>query len=146
MSCNAMDLSAYADGELPAVQARAVEAHVASCASCATELADLRALAVALLAEPAPPVSAAAVERTVQAARASVRRPSVWRSLERFWHARVSVPAPVLALGLVVVLILSRSEPEPKKVRLAIHQTWDAGSLWERPAEPRVLYHESVKL
>lgn len=170
MSCSAMDLSAYVDGELDGPRAAQVEAHLATCSACGAEVADLRDLAAALVAQAVPGPRAEAVDRAVAQARAVVldraRRPSLWRSLARFLRARVELPAPALAFGLAAALLIgSRSTTglEPTRLRVtvmpqqrqaarqAVYQVWqDAGELWERPATttagPRVIYQESVRL
>lgn len=73
-------LHAYADGELDAAEAKAVEAHLETCAACRAELAGIRELKAALrtldFSEVAPDGLAAVIRRRVAAA----RNRTVWAS------------------------------------------------------------------
>ena len=70
-------LHAFADGELDAAEARAVEAHLATCADCRAELAQIRALKAALhdldFSEVAPDGLAAGIQQRVAAAQLRAR-------------------------------------------------------------------------
>ena len=73
-------LHAYADEELDAAEAKAVEAHLATCAECRAELAGIRDLKAALrtldFSEVAPDGLAADIQRRVAAAQ--VRERAIW--------------------------------------------------------------------
>jgi anti-sigma factor RsiW len=76
-------LSAYADGELPAEEARRVEAHVRQCTECARELALIRNLGGVMRSMPAPS-----------------RRSDAWEGVNR----RIARPAGWLLLIIGVIL------------------------------------------
>ncbi|MCC6699457.1 MAG: zf-HC2 domain-containing protein [Candidatus Hydrogenedentes bacterium] len=54
MTCNDSNLSAYLDGELPAAERRAVEAHLKTCPDCAAALKDLERVRTMLLTQAIP--------------------------------------------------------------------------------------------
>jgi anti-sigma factor RsiW len=104
-ACPEERLSAYLDGELPEAEARAIEAHLASCERCAADLEALRQLEELTRGLAAPPVDeaewsarwegvAARVHRRAPAARASRLRRVVRLAL---------VPAAAAALIALAV-------------------------------------------
>ncbi|MGP3952927.1 anti-sigma factor family protein [Streptomyces sp. 7N604] len=107
-------LAAYALGALEQEDARAMEAHLATCAPCNCELAELRELRAVLSTAPldrvlpdAPPpqVSEALVQRTEQA----VREQSPARTRLRSRAVRPVVAAAVAVLGLGGAVLVGRA-------------------------------------
>jgi hypothetical protein len=75
-------LAAYCDGQLPALEARAIESHLATCGRCRRECDDVRFAAAALreLALSSPPQSVwNALDRQLREARVPVRAVPRWR-------------------------------------------------------------------
>ena len=89
-------LSAHLDGELPAPEAEALQAHLASCPSCSAGLAALRALEADLKAMPGMEPSSFFAARAVAAAKAPRPEAGEYR---RF--LRLPVPVMALMLGLM---------------------------------------------
>ena len=64
MNCDRLDeIHAYHDGELPAAERRAVDAHLASCPACSELLNELRAVSQFVTAAPMAEISSAAMQR-----------------------------------------------------------------------------------
>lgn len=109
-------LSAYLDGELPAPEAEALKAHLASCASCSAGLAALRAAEADLEdlpgMEPSPFFAARAI--------AAVKEPRPETGADRRF-LRLPVPAMALMLGLMAAglfsLVLNARAMEPAQRR-----------------------------
>jgi hypothetical protein len=94
-------LSALVDGELPAAESAAVEAHLLACPVCRALKEDVMRLDQALAAETPPPVPAdlAARIRGRLEARAPRRRPA-------WWSVRLAATMPAAAAAAVVVAAL----------------------------------------
>lgn len=111
MDCRivAKKLSAYHDGEIPAVEREQVAAHLRSCAACQSALAALEHTDIALQQVPSMTVASDFRARFWQKARQEeVRRPAVlWERFVLRW-----IPVPVLgALGIVLFLGFSTAAP-----------------------------------
>jgi hypothetical protein len=90
-------VQAYYDGELNALQAARVEAHLTKCALCRDELAALRSLAVILQAVPGAPIESSNERFAAQVALRLPRRPQhtpVQQALLTGWRL-----VPVLVVG-----------------------------------------------
>lgn len=111
MDCRivAKKLSAYHDGEIPAVEREQVAAHLRSCAACQSALAALEHTDIALQQVPSMTVASDFRARFWQKARQEeTRRPaSFWERAILRW-----IPVPVLgALGIVLFLGFSTAAP-----------------------------------
>lgn len=84
-------LSAYHDGELPADEARALEAHLLDCADCRRELEQLRHVSDLFAAVELPTISAEVLDRVRE--RASAARD---RGIIRFMKTCTAIAASVL--------------------------------------------------
>ena len=176
MDCDSQKLSLYVDRELAPGLAEAVARHLTTCSTCSDEVADLRALAAAVVVADPPAPRESAIDAAVRAARLAVARPAPTRrpraslggTLARFFTARVSIPAPALALAAILIAMYWASPGDPVRpglVRITVHpparqrfhEDWpDRTALWEAPeAIPaahhhpptwRVVYDESVQL
>jgi anti-sigma factor RsiW/mono/diheme cytochrome c family protein len=104
-------LSAYCNGELPAAEARAVEAHVVQCARCREELEEIRlgvALASHLEPVPAPETLWQRVEAELDRTEGAPKTVPRWAWLD--WRAAGAVAA-VLLLGVWLAARWMSSEP-----------------------------------
>jgi anti-sigma factor RsiW len=107
------DVMAYLDGEVPAAQARDIEAHLATCDACRELLSELREGSTEMrewkAEEPPQSLIAPSVRRPI-ARRHSAGRP--WRSRAWTWVTR----SPLLAGAAVVVVIVAIPllQPSPK--------------------------------
>ncbi len=101
------DLSAYVDGELPAVRRAEVDAHLATCADCRQEVAELQKLATGMARlpgmQPADEFLTGVRRKIARGERPEVRS---WREIlfEPFW---LKVPVQIAAV-FVALLIVSR--------------------------------------
>lgn len=119
-------LSAFVDRALSPHEAKAVEAHLASCADCRAETESLRALKARLSAAPRhalPADLAAAVETRV------LRPTFAERLSEAFVPARVLVPAGAFAVLAVFVWAFSGEKDVPLEPLLAAHSRYSVESL-----------------
>ena len=106
MMCDPVKVSAYADGELSAHEAAAVEAHIETCAACRARLADIRALSAALrggaLDVALPPGLDLKIKRAVAVAEVPAND---WK--QRAWLGIGGVAAAVA----VVFMVMSQPSP-----------------------------------
>jgi anti-sigma factor RsiW len=104
-SCDPLKLSAFHDGELPADQAVAVEAHVAHCPTCASELAQLRAMSRRLATLGQGPLPAAVFTR--------LRNPTSYRTQRLIYRSAWALSASSVAAMLLCALVLWRAGAAP---------------------------------
>jgi anti-sigma factor RsiW len=111
-------LNRFAAGDLPVADRHAVQAHLAECAACRAKLAELDALAGALVDTPTPPIPSGFASRVMAAARQrqEAQPVAVW-NLMRWWRL-TSVPmhaaaAAVLIIGLSVGVVMGWTSASP---------------------------------
>ena len=121
-------LSAYFDGEVPAVELAAIEAHLGLCKACSDEVAAFRELDRLAGAAAAPAVAAeewdaawCAIESRVEAAQR--------RAHARVWHRRVAwvaAAAACLALAIGTGIVLpsrpTAKAPPPPVERMVVEE------------------------
>ena len=120
-------LGAWVDGELPAGELAAIEAHVRTCASCAETAAAYRKLDGLAGALAAPAVSDeewgatwAAIESRVALKRAQAR-PAVW-------HRRIAwLTAAAACLAIAVGALLHTGGPPAEQARECVVEDVEAG-------------------
>ena len=101
MMCDPVKVSAYADGELPAQQAAAAEAHLAGCASCRARLDDIRALSAALRGQAFDVALPSGLDIKIKRAVASAEVPANdWKP--RAWLGIGGVAAAVAAVFMIL--------------------------------------------
>lgn len=124
-------LGAYADGELGAAEAAAIEAHLAACDACAREVAALRALDRLVGEAPMPAVSAAEW-REVWAGIAARIAPERRMASRWPWRRAAGFAAAAAAcLALVAGALALRSRPvarPPEPARECIVEDVEAGT------------------
>jgi len=112
-ACSAETLSAFVDGDLPALEAQSVRAHTAACPACAAVIADLAAMVGAARGfdRPEPPPS---LWPAVEGAMARHDRPW-WLSLRLFGGGALAGATAVS----IVALLFASGRGQPVAVRLA---------------------------
>jgi anti-sigma factor RsiW len=131
MSCTVEDeLTAYVDGEMSAVEAARVRAHLTSCAPCRATEALLRRTVAELAALPAFEPSVA-LRRRVLAQVESLPRP--WTEQFRHWlRPGVLAPAGVaLATALVVAVVVGQRLGAERGLELAVAEHYELLSDYE---------------
>jgi len=138
-------LSAYADGELNAVQSQRVAAHVAGCAECAGEYELLRSVISMAALVPEEESPAGLRERILLAARSLEHqpRPSMWQQVRARAMPARPVWAGAFAASVALVGVASVWRPAEKIVASTVpppHQPASADNTARPPApaaEPR---------
>ncbi|MCC6489610.1 MAG: zf-HC2 domain-containing protein [Candidatus Hydrogenedentes bacterium] len=119
MTCNDSNLSAYLDGELPAAERRAVEAHLKTCPDCAAALKDLERVRTMLLTQAIPMGLHVPVVERIR--KEELRRTTGVRRL-------VWAIAAMLLIALAATAayrMLTPGEPEPSNQQVAAPITMD---------------------
>ena len=117
MSCTiAGELTAYLDRELPVLQLKQIENHLASCRECRSTERLLRKTVVRLAELPAFELSNA-TRRNVLSQLDEAANRSIGSRLKALWRPQVLFPSLGLALA-VIVLVISREPLELRDARL----------------------------
>jgi len=117
MSCTiAGELTAYLDRELPVLQLKQIENHLASCRECRSTERLLRRTVVRLAELPAFELSNATRRNVLSRVDEAANR-SIGSRLEALWRPQVLFPSLGLALA-VIVLVISREPLELRDARL----------------------------
>lgn len=104
-ACPNERLSGYLDGELREDEARAIEAHLATCERCAAELEALRQLAELTAGLSAPRVEEPQWARTWDAVAARVRRAAPRRRASGVWPVVRWALVPAAAAALIALAV-----------------------------------------
>jgi anti-sigma factor RsiW len=119
-------VSAYHDGEMPAVSRQEMERHLEQCPRCQAELEELRTLSASLGALPIPQASPAALARMHRQVDQLAAR-SIYRMME----AGAAVAAAVLIFCMVAMLRqspLAAAAPAPWEAQAAYGSSVDLAS------------------
>ncbi|MBI3931905.1 MAG: zf-HC2 domain-containing protein [Acidobacteria bacterium] len=109
MSCRRVvrRLSAYLDGDLPAVEARAVAAHLGGCPECSARWRSLQGAVAKLGALPRLTPSEAVVARVMDRLEVESRGPGLALLFRPFWAARPLILPSLVPAALVLVSVLA---------------------------------------
>lgn len=106
------ELMAYLDGELPAAQARDIEAHLAGCDACRQLVSELREGSTRMrewqVEEPPPALVPPPSRRPITS-----ERPAPWRFRAWNWGTRAPLLAGAAAVVLIAAIPLLRSSSKP---------------------------------
>jgi len=109
MSCSPFDLRDYFLKELPAPDARQVEAHVRTCRSCQEELERLRLMETALFS-----LSDEEVPQRIAFVSDKIFEPSAWRrAWAAFWSSGARLGFAGAAMLSIAILVSAMTRPVP---------------------------------
>lgn len=117
---------AYADGELDALAAAALESHLEHCAECRLLADDIQEIrnalrASATLRAPASVHARLDLALRQEAPRTAVKKPRTWRTASFWWGATGGAAASALAAGLALFAVLPALDAPLQEQLVAAH-------------------------
>lgn len=126
MSCDKLvhQIDEFLDGELPAQEARAIEAHVAQCDACATALDARRALLTGLAELPVDDPETDFFDRLIE--QAAVTRPSAPSRWRRARQSLAAAAAVLLVAGVTWQAGVFSDPSDVPEITIALHEVTPA--------------------